>query len=273
MKAFAQNLIFFIIALFLGFVASSVTLFDPWICSFVVLALMVISPRGRHALFSKIGALVTGAGNETSLDKNKLHQFIQIGTIDTDLPITSFAVNIAGETTINIKGQSFVQAFAKLVTAGLLGADVKKSMLLPVSNGSKGNTAVEYTFKNAGVTTPDIYGYGIMGAGDVLPVGAGMVTIDDLSSDDFQDFDYLLVDTTNLDKTSLVFRSGWDEANMTVSELAGLSCLSEDVLDADGKLAGLTVIDGELVASAELFADGGDVSVCVVSLPPSFDDE
>lgn len=247
--------------------------FQNMILFAVVVIIAMVSYYGTNGEVveaSIIGTLVTGAGVLTSFDKDKLHQFIQIGTIDTDLPITTFLVTISGQTYINIVGQSFVQGFAKLVTAGLLGADVKKGMLLPVSSGGAGNVACNYSMKNAGATTPSIFGKSIQGYDPSLGhVTANMVAIQDGDSRGFEGYDYLLVDPTNLqdDVSSFIFQSGWSEAALNLSELPAITSLSEAVLDADGKLAGLVLIDAEIVAACQLFASGGKVDVLVINLP------
>lgn len=222
---------------------------------------------------SKIGDLTTGAGVQTSLDKNKLHQYILVGDIETSLPITQFVASVSGVTKIRVVGQAIVQAFSNLVGSALLGANVKVGQALPIANGGAGNTACNYSLTNAGATTPEIFGNSIdmidtSGRNNGL-VSADMVVIQDGDSQSFTDFDYLIVDATNLqdDVTNYDFYSGWNESALSIAELEEIATLELSYTDADGRLSGCIIVPGQSVERATLFASGGTVPVCVVNLP------
>jgi hypothetical protein len=214
---------------------------------------------------SKIGTLTTGAGVVTTLTLQNIYQFILIGTVDAANALRALNVNLAGNDTINIIGASFVDAFTKLVTAGLLGADVTKARVIPIGDGSAGNVAAQYRLTNDGATTPDIFGFGT--AKFENPVTAQMISVNSLSKQSFAGFSFLLVDTSNVSEVNATFGDGWQD-RFDLADLAALTCLSENILDADGKLAGLTVIDGQLVEECTIYAGaGGSVSVCIVNIP------
>jgi hypothetical protein len=226
---------------------------------------LLFKAGNKNFALSQIGTLAGGAGVVTTLTQNNVYQFIQVGLIDADVPVRQFNVTIEGEDTINVVGVTFVQAFAKLVTAGLLGADVKKAMILPVADGSAENARVQYRLTNDGATTPVIYGYGT--AQFNAPVMAGMESIVALSNATFNEFTFLILDQTNIDKAIVTFLDGHTD-EFTVTELAGLTCLSENILDADGLIAGRLIIDGQICSSIKIYATaGGNVQVCRVTLP------
>lgn len=224
---------------------------------------------------SQIGTLVTGAAVQTLLVLNNLHQFIQIGTIDTDLPIEGLTVSISGRTPIDIQDQSLIQAFAKYSNAGLLGADVKKAMVIPIADGGKGNISTRITLTNAGATTPDIFGWSRKPSGGNL-VAATVQTVNENANYLFENFQALMFDATNFLSATITFRDPvtgreWVEGNITADELAALfATRDETTTDADGLLAGITVVDGQRsnVKDIRIFSTGGQLDVLVVTTMP-----
>lgn len=213
------------------------------------------------------GPMVTGAGVVTTIDfENGFPQFLLVGTVDTDLPVTKFEVTIAGQSFQNITGQSLIQAFSKYMMESLLGADVKVGQTLMLSNGFLGNQNGQVKLTNAGVTTPNIYYHSVTRGNEAF--GSGMVPIQDLGSKRFTGFLALFFDPTNFDYANVTFKFGnvtWTD-KFTAVELAALFARDNNA-DADGKLAGITVIDNRsgAIVGVELYANGGALNVLQVA--------
>lgn len=213
------------------------------------------------------GPMVTGAGVVTTIDfENGFPQFLLVDAVDADLPVTKFEVTIAGQSFQNITGQTLIQAFSKYMMESLLGADVKIGQTLMLTNGFLGNQNGQVKLTNAGVTTPNVYYHSITRGNEAF--GSGMVPIQDLGSKRFAKFIALFFDDTNFDYANVTFKFGnvrWTD-KFTAAELPALFA-RDNQADADGKLAGITVIDNKsgAIEAVELYANGGALNVLQVA--------
>jgi len=190
----------------------------------------------------KYGALTTGIGVETIINIPFVPEYVQIGTIDTDLPITKFEVTIGGTVIISISGQALIQAFAKYLLKPILGTDVKIPMILKVGDGFIPNTNCQITLTNAGATTPDIYCNSSNKGRRFFRVAP--LSINASSSMMVEGFNALIFPSTNIDYVNLEFTDGHIE-KFSLPELAGYA-VQVMPTDADGLLAAQYVIDNSL---------------------------
>jgi hypothetical protein len=207
-------------------------------------------------------ALTASAANKLVLQN--IYQWIQVGDVKTDLPISAFSVVLDGETPINIDGQNFVRAYAKLASAGLLGVDVKLGNVLPVASGGFGNKQVTYNLTNSGVTTPAVYGHDF-NRGNGGTFGAQMDVVVAGSNQVYSGYDFLLIDGSNFSKATIEGADGWTSDIDDITELASLAVSTMDLLEADGLLSGLYLIDGADIPAIRIFATGGNLDVLIVN--------
>lgn len=206
----------------------------------------------------KIGTLTTGAGVDTLITRRGVPAFILIGAVDTDVPLTNLNVTIGGDVTIKISGQTHIQAFAKYLMENLSGADVKIGMLLKVANDFIADQNLELVLTNAGVTTPDVFGFS-EGKTDAQPVAAGQQTIQADDSVFYAgNFTALFFPDTNFDYAQIEFADGGFSDKLTGAEIDALFALKNQC-DADGRLAGLHVIDNKdsSIVGVTLYTDNG----------------
>ena len=205
----------------------------------------------------KVATLTTGDDVETIINQPFVPEYILIGTIDTDLPLTKLDITIEGENKQQISEQSLIQAISKIDMGRILGADVKVGQLIRVADGYVGGVNIQVRLTNADATTPDIYFFSTK-SGSRAAV-AGMVTIQDLSSQLFSGFSKLFFDPANLDYAQVDFTTHTEK--MSAAELAGMFTMM-NVTDADGKLAGILAIENiENITGVTLYANGGSISV------------
>lgn len=222
---------------------------------------------------SEIVTLTGGAGKKTQKELNYVPQNILIDAIDTDVPIQGINVMVDGDPAIAITNQSRIQAFAKWLQGGLLGADVKVGMMLKIANGQvdlpAGSTCT-MILENAGATTPKVYANSEGKGDDVFMVGEDAVIAS--TSKVFDDFDFLAFDPTNISYAVVTFADGHQQ-RMEIAELRALYS-KYNTSDADGELAGLVCVDNDAdddgvrdIARFELQAgSGGNTTVLKVDM-------
>ncbi len=211
---------------------------------------------------SQIGTLVGGAGNPTLINLDYVPSYLQIGEIDADLPIDQFSIEIASVPTINVNNQAAIQAFSKYLNECLLGADVKISQVLKICGGNLSGVKCSIRLRNAGATTPNIYAFSTRNGSPAEAVKFGQEVVQAQSRQRFAGFTALFFDATNLDRAEVQFSSGYTDTLSDV-ELRSLFAMGNQC-DANGQLAGLTVIDNKdrLINSVTLYAtNGGNVVV------------
>lgn len=234
-----------------------------------------------------IKALVGGAAAETQISENFMPEIIQVGPVDEDSVLTKIAWSFNGYQRGLISGQTFVQAFSKLGRAGLLGADVKVSQGFTLADGQDVGK-FEMTLTNVGATTPNIYGWSRSASGFDIPgkggrhITAATIAINANSKFEFSKFLAVVFDPTNLDNAQITFNRMYPgnknkekfRQKFLPAELPGLFTLDPgNFADADGKLAGYTVIENfrglvnpELnISSVELYAGAAALTVLFVS--------
>lgn len=222
---------------------------------------------------SQIGTLVTGAGVVTTLNLQFVPQFILVGTLDTDLPLSAVSWNVAGDELVNIATATHVVAFSKLAQNGLLGADVKVSQVLQVADGYYGNQQFQVRFTNAGATTPAIYGFSQRkGAGELVRASQNVIL--DGANQRYSGFVALQFLPTNVTRADIEF---FDiESNevfsdsLTPAELADLFAM-DNITDANGLTATLVTVSnynaeftGIVIKSITIYASGANVTVNVI---------
>jgi len=211
----------------------------------------------------EIGTLAASA--VTTINRETTPSLVLIGAIDENVVLDGLVVTIGGEVTISIQGQTHIQAFAKYMTEGLLGADVKVGMILKLASGELPNERVQLRMSNAGATTPTVYGYSISGR-NAQAYRVAQQTIQAIDSVRYgAGFQALIIEQTNLDYAQMEFIDGHTD-KFSVVELASLFAL-DNQCDADGLLAGRLMIDNQrkLIKSVTLYTtSGGTMTVTVV---------
>jgi len=224
---------------------------------------------------SQIGTLVTGAGIVTTLPLQFVPEFILVGTLDTDLPLTAISWNVAGDEKVNITGAAALVAYSKLKLAGLLGADVKLSQVLRVADGYIGNQQFQVRLTNAGVTTPAIYGYSTQKSGGRILKATQNVILDG-ANQSYEEFLALQFLPTNVARAEVVFydseRNMEFSESMTMCELASLFA-QENTTDADGLTGTYLTIDNAMILQeglsikrVTLYVTGANVTVTIIGL-------
>jgi hypothetical protein len=134
---------------------------------------------------------------------------------------------------------------------------------LPVSKGGAGNTSCKYTFENAGVTTPTLFGFSTRKFQGLIK--STMVNINVSSSQLYSNFAYLILDST-LDKVQVIWKDGWSD-DLTVFELIAYMNLRFSGVDVDGFFGSQIVIPGDEIQSIRVFSSTAfNVNTCVVSV-------
>ena len=215
---------------------------------------------------SQQSTMIANDNAVTTIDRSYTPQYVLIGAVDTDNPVKKLEVSIGGNDFQNLTGQTAVQAFSKLNMQGLLGADVKVGQVFRIANGFNGYQTSQIRLTNSGITTPAVYYFSMRKADGknvpFEPVMAGQETIQETDSKVFQGtgFTHLIFDATNLDYVNIDYVDGHSE-KMSSAELCARFAMLE-VSDADGKLAGLQVIEnyGD-IAELSIWTSGGSITV------------
>jgi len=211
---------------------------------------------------AEVGVMITAAGVVTTLDLNYVPEAIQIGTIDTDLPLDSYSVTINGVVTQFITGNALILAVSKYLRESLLGADIKIGMVIPIGDGKNEAEGVTFQMKleNDGATTPKIYAHSSSYT-EGGTIRTSQNTIQDTSNQAYENFTALFFSSTNLSNAMITFDDGLSERYEAV-EIAALFNV-DNQSDADGKLGATNCIDNSEgnIESVVLYTSGGTLSV------------
>lgn len=214
----------------------------------------------------KYGTLTTGVGVETIINLPFIPEYVQIGTIDTDIPLTKFEVTVGGVAIISISGQSLIQAFAKYLMKGMLGTSVKIASILKVADGFVGGRNCQISMTNAGATTPDIY-CNSSNKGRRL-FKAAPISVNASSSQLIEEFNALFFPSTNIDYVNIEFIDGHSE-KFSLPELAGYA-VQVMMTDANGLLAANYCIDNSLnqdIARIVIYTtSGGSATILKIAI-------
>jgi hypothetical protein len=213
---------------------------------------------------SVLGVLITGAGVQTTFaGQGQCEEYIVIGDVDTANALRGLTVEVDGNTFINIQNSAaLMSAFAKWQQE-TCGAMV--GLVLKVATGMiKRNTT--YRFTNDGVTTPTVRVFSDSQGG--IPILATTKQINALSFEDFSAFSALFLTLpASVASVEIVFADGY-KATMTIEEVDAYFSLKNQS-EADGRLAGVSVIDNtdQSIKSVRVFAGAVAVTVLIAKLP------
>jgi len=224
----------------------------------------------------QISTLLTGAGVVTTINQNWVPQYVLVGDIETDLPLTQLAYSISGNEKLNIVGQPLIQVFSKFGKQALLGTEIKVMQLLEIADGYYGNIQFQMRLTNVGVTTPSIFGFSEQ-AGAGRCVSATNVTILASTNASFQGFIALAFDPANVNTVDLSFVDRdtgieYNEAGLTADEVQAIFGI-KNTTDLGGELAAITVLDnrmlaqtlGKYITRARIFNGAGGATSVMVS--------
>jgi len=215
---------------------------------------------------SQIGTLVTGAGVTTNIvGQSKCDQFILIGDVDTANPLQGLVIEIEGVAFFTIaNAATLLTAYAKWQQE-MTGATV--GLLFKLTTGAiyKNTT---YRLTNAGATTPAIFAFSE--APDGVPFYVSTVTINPLSSQVFEKFSALFIQTpANVASVEIFYKSGYKET-MQVVEVDARYNIGQQT-EADGRLGGVSVIDNteQMIENVKINtnATAGGTAVLQAKLP------
>jgi len=220
---------------------------------------------------SQIGSLT--ASSSDIFNRADTPANILIGTVDTDVPLSAFSVSIRGLQTINITAQARIQAFAKWLMAGVLGADVKKGMLLKLADEAVTGQSCQIRTTNATATTPGVFEFSDGKNGNspkVVAAGEETIQASSVQRFDGNNFDLLAFDPSNVTDVQFEFISANGSVFsqlMTAVEIDAMLVAQGVTTDADGRLAGLTAIDNtdNRIVSAT-FNNGGAGTTTVLKV-------
>lgn len=209
---------------------------------------------------SQIGSLT--ASNPTTFRLSYVPEFILIDAVDSDLVVDSISVSVQGGNPQNITDQTVIQAMSKYLMAGILGADVKAGQIIKIADGQIDlPTGQQFTvvLGNAGATTPDVYAFSNNIGSRVFEKQQNSINAN--ANSVLAGMDVLFFENTNFSKATINYQDGHTESDLGLNEIAALNVLNPNTraTDADGKLAGVNVIDfnGLGIASVQLFAGSG----------------
>lgn len=209
---------------------------------------------------SSLGNLT--ASNPTTFRLPYVPQFICIDSPDADLVVNSLSVQVQGGNPQSVSDQQIIQAMSKYLNTGILGADVKVGQAIKIADGEislpQGQQFI-VTLGNAGATTPEVFvqstekGSRVFEKTESSVNQNSFVTISGITA--------LFFENTNFSKATITYLDGHEESDLSLTELAFLNIMNPNMraTDADGKLAGVNVIDfvGLGVASVKLYAGSG----------------
>lgn len=207
---------------------------------------------------AQIGSLVASSNQTFNLDF--LPSVLVIGNINTDIPISNLSVVTGGEQLISITSAIRIRAFAKLGNGGMLGASVKVPMGIALAAG-RVNRQTTINATNGAATTPAVFAASTQKSNVVRR--AAETSINASANGSFQNFEAMYFDATNVLRAQIQFQDGYGD-EFSVPELDALFARS-NITDADGKLEGLTCIEGEGIATVTLYNGSSGQTVVLVS--------
>jgi hypothetical protein len=159
---------------------------------------------------AQIGTMTTGAGVVTSLNLPYCPQYLiidnsYVGTFD----LTNLDVSINGQSTVSLIGADDIDAVAQIKSHST-DANGNIMMALELANGEI-NAPTLIRLTNEGSNTNAIYG--VSSQVGSAPYRVSQFTINATSNQIFQDFDYLLINTspTNIDSIEIQWSNGFKD--------------------------------------------------------------
>jgi len=213
-----------------------------------------------------IGSMTTGAGVLTSLILPQCPQYliidnVQEGTFD----LTNLDVSINGASTISLIGSDDIDSVAQIKSHSSDG-NANLMMALELADGQiNASTLIRLT--NEGSNTNTIYG--VSKQVGTAPYRISQFTINATSNQIFQDFDYLLINSspTNVDSIEIQWLNGFK--NRYAPQELSVLFRNMYAAEANGQFSGNSDIawinneDG-LIANCTLFSNSsGSVTVTV----------
>jgi hypothetical protein len=213
---------------------------------------------------SRIGALAGTDGLLNTFTLAYVPSAIIVGSPDNGLVSSRLSVTINGVITQQVPTQALIDAIAKYKNGGMLGADVKVGMGLPIGDGNlpgdeKADVTIELT--EVGTTAPSVYAIkGNVGTGRFVMLNPSKIT--DGNNNDFRAFTALFCNPANVNEVQVRKINGFSEKLVPV-EIAYDFIGKGNASDADGYLNGMMCIDNSdgQIESVTIYASGGDIDV------------
>ena len=165
---------------------------------------------------AQIGTMTTGAGVVTSLNLPYCPQYLIVnnsfsGTFD----LTNIDVSINGQSTVSLIGADDIDAVAQIKSQSshsdsALAGDNGLIMALELANGEI-NAPTLIRLTNEGSNTNSIFG--VSSQVGSAPYRVSQFSINATSNQIFQDFDYLLINSspTNIDSVEIQWSNGYKD--------------------------------------------------------------
>jgi len=213
-----------------------------------------------------IGSMTTGAGVLTSLILPQCPQYLIINTsYGGTFTLTNLDVSINGASTISLIGADDIDAVAQIKSHSSDG-DANLMMALELANGEI-NAPTLIRLTNEGSNTNTIYG--VSQQVGTAPYRVSQFTVNSVSNQIFQDFNYLLINSSpaNIDSIEIQWTNGFKN-RYAPQELAVLfrnMYASENTsqFSSTGDISWINNEDG-LISSAVVFTNStGSATVTV----------
>jgi len=215
---------------------------------------------------AQIGTMTTGAGVVTSLNLPYCPQYLVIDEMQqATLDLTNLDISINGQSTISLIGADDIDAVAQIKSHSSDGSS-NVMCALELANGEI-NAPTLIRLTNEGANTNAIYG--VSSRVGTAPYRISQFTINATSNQIFQDFDYLLINSspTNIDSIEIQWLNGFKDRyapqelpllfrNMYASEV-------DAQYSATGDIAWVNNEDG-LIANATIYTNATGSSTVTV---------
>jgi hypothetical protein len=159
---------------------------------------------------AQIGTMTTGAGNVTSLNLPYCPQFLTIDNMAvSSFDLTNIDVTINGQSTLSLIGADDIDAVGQIKSHNIGGGGVTL-MTMELADGEI-NAPTLIRLTNEGDNTNKIYG--VSQQVGTAPYRISQFTINATSNQIFQDFNYLLVNSspTNIDSIEIQWINGYKD--------------------------------------------------------------
>ena len=207
---------------------------------------------------AQIGTMTTGAGVVTSLNLPYCPQYLIVNnTYSETFDLTNLDVSINGQSTVSLIGADDIDAVAQIKshsTGDAAAAANGLIMALELSNGEI-NAPTLIRLTNEGANTNAIFG--VSQQVGTAPYRVSQFSINATSNQIFQDFDYLLINSspTNIDSIEIQWSNGFKDRyaaeelpvlfrNQYAAEFSGKFSSNKDIAwinNEDGLIANATI--------------------------------
>jgi len=215
---------------------------------------------------AQIGTMSTGAGVVSSLNLPYCPQFLTIdlaynGTFD----LTNIDVSINGQSTISLIGADDIDACASIKSHSSV-ANGSLMMALELANGEI-NAPTLIRLTNEGSNTNAIYG--VSSQVGTAPYRVSQFTINATSNQIFQDFDYLLINSspTNIDSIEIQWSNGYKDRyasqELPVLFRSVYGSVTSAMFSTSGDINWLNNEDG-LISNATIYTNASGSSTVTV---------